>query len=229
MNITNTPGIDHIAPRKWRPYVAGESLQDYAARFPHMGGVKIAAQLSREARCVPSDMCIVEVGTWLGGGTAQLALGASEATPIHCYDRFECRGQDVRKAAAFNVKFKHRGDTLPWVKAALAPFEADIFLHRIELASTHARIDSVLPIGLYVDDASKSADLWHRAMAAFKSRFVPKKTLLFLMDYFFYERAGKKFAGQRDYMHAHADEFTLLDDHVGDTSTAVFLYLGNDA
>jgi hypothetical protein len=49
------------------------------------------------------------------------------------------------------------------------------------------------------------------------------------MDYFFYERAGKKFAAQRDYMHAHADEFVLLDDHVGDTSTAVFLYRSDGA
>jgi hypothetical protein len=65
-------------------------------------------------------------------------------------------------------------------------------------------------------------------MGAFKHCFIPGETILVLMDYYYYERAGNSYRTQYQYMTSgeHAHEFELLDDHVGDTSTAIFLYRG---
>jgi hypothetical protein len=221
--ITTKPGIDHIAPATWSPYQPPETLNEYAARFPHMGGVKIGPELMRAASGVPPTQCIVEVGVWLGGGTAHLALGAHPQTPIYCFDWFRCWGEDARKAHAFGVNFENGGDTLPWLKAALTPFDRNIIYKRVELR-TLLPVEEP-PIAIYVDDASKSPLLWKRAMDVFKPRFIPG-TWLYLMDYYFFERAGKSFTAQRDYMNAHKDEFTLIRGHIGETSCAVFRFNG---
>ena len=56
------------------------------------------------ARHAPAGTSIVEVGTWLGAGTAQLALGIRErARPsevaLHCYDRWQANRSEITKAA----------------------------------------------------------------------------------------------------------------------------------
>ena len=66
-------------------------LYAMANRIPSMGGREIGPVLRNLARHAPAGTSIVEVGTWLGAGTAQLALGIRErARPsevaLHCYD-----------------------------------------------------------------------------------------------------------------------------------------------
>lgn len=226
MNITNKPGIDHIAPAKWAPYRPGESVWQYAARFPHMGGVKIGQVLARLAAGCPAGGDIVEVGPWLGGGTAYLALGAPRTCRINVYDRFKCYAHDAKKAAAFGVPIRQNDDTLPHVQKALAPFRAKIVYNRVDL--NVRMLQFYRPISLYVDDASKQPTAWHNVMGAFKHCFIPGKTRLVLMDYYYYERMGNIYRTQHDYITdaKRAHEFELLDDHVGDTSTAIFLYRG---
>jgi hypothetical protein len=226
MNITNKPGIDHIAPAKWSPHKPGESLKDYAARFPHMGGVKIGDILTELAERCPIGARIVEVGPWLGGGTAHLALGAPRNCYVHLYDRFQCYAADAKKAAAFGIPLQQNDDTLPHVKKALAPFGANIIYHRVDLNTRMIKFNA--PINLYIDDASKHHTAWNNVMSAFKHHFIPNETLLVLMDYYYYERAGNSYRTQYQYMTSgkYAHEFELVDDHVGATSTAIFRYLG---
>ena len=53
-------------------------LHELAEKIPSMGGTEIGALLREAARNAPSNTAIVEVGCWLGAGTAQLALGIRE-------------------------------------------------------------------------------------------------------------------------------------------------------
>jgi hypothetical protein len=49
--------------------------------IPSMGGRQIGPFLQRAAADVPGEMAIVEVGTWLGAATAELARGLQGKRP----------------------------------------------------------------------------------------------------------------------------------------------------
>lgn len=190
-----------------------------AKALPSMGGREIGAALMMMAGHVPEGQAIVEVGSWLGSGTAHLAMGARHSgAPVHAYDRWKASEQEVAKAAASGIAFEPGQDTLPWVKEKLAPFRVPIHFHQggLKEAAWDGR-----PIGLYVDDASKSPELWRRATKVFLPH-VPIGGILVLMDYFFFEQKGNRYRAQYRWMATRGDRFRMLEHHVGGTTAAIF-------
>lgn len=200
-------------------------LRALANKFPHQGGVAIGAWLERFAAGVVPGSAIIELGCWLGGGTAHLALGAMESgAPIFTWDRFICVNEEERgKAAAFKIDFKIGTNTLPWVQDRLKPFPAQIMFNK---GSFRKFVwDDKISIGLYVDDLTKVDEIWRGAMDAFLPSFIPAKTHLFLMDYHFDEAAGPKYAAQKRWMAQNQNRFELIQDRMAGTSTALFKFL----
>lgn len=194
-------------------------LRAIAASLPSMGGVEIGPLLERLASEVPKDQTIVEVGCWLGAGTAHLALGAMKsAAPIHVYDRWRTHRNEVPKAARHGVDINEGQDTLPLVQAALRPFGVKIHWHRCDIRRARW-LGS--PIGLYVDDASKGAAAWKRASRTFL-RCVAVGGVAALMDYHFHETAGPGYLSQKRYMEARADRFEMIEDRPAGSTCAVF-------
>lgn len=202
--------------------VETECLRAYAQSLPSQGGVEIGPWLEKYAAQAPAGSAIVELGSWLGAGTAFLALGANETSEIHVYDRWEASPLEVEKAARFGVALRHGEDTLPRVMRALEPFRAKIVFHKGSLKELYW---GFTPIGVYVDDATKVEPLWLKAMAVFKPHFIAGETILVLMDYHFDEKGGEKYAAQKRYM-AGSREFEWIADRIGGSSAAVFRYLG---
>lgn len=195
------------------------SLHRIAAALPGMGGVQIGPVLEQLASDVPEGQAIVEVGCWLGAGTAHLALGARDnGTSIHCFDRWKANLGEVRVAGRFGVALERGQDTLPRVRESLRPFGADINWHQggLRKSSWHGQT-----IGLYVDDASKSPELWHHAAKTFIPH-VPVGGFLVLMDFYFFETRGARYKAQYRWMATRGDRFKQVGDHVGGTSTAIF-------
>lgn len=200
-----------------------EQLRDYAKTFPSQGGVEIGPWLERYAAEVPAGSAIIELGTWLGAGTAQLALGALKSgAMIHTYDSFKAGAHHRIKAAKRGIALTPGENVLPRVVEALKPFGDGIVFHKKKI--TDAKWQGP-PIGLYVDDATKLEPVWLHAMAVFGPWFIAKQTLLVLMDYHFDEKAGEAYGAQKRYM-AENKQFTQIEDRIGNTSTAVFRYLG---
>lgn len=201
-----------------------DELREYAKTFPHQGGVSIGPSLEKYAAEIEPGSSIVEVGCWLGGGTAHLALGAMQThAPIFTWDRFICVNEEEQgKAARFGIDFTIGSDTLPWVRERLDKFPAEINYNK---GSWRKFTWDRGPIGLYVDDLTKSEDLWNAAMAAFLPHFIPGKTHLFLMDYNFDIEAGPKYAAQKRYMAANPDRFEMLGDWLDGTTTALFRFV----
>jgi hypothetical protein len=203
-----------------------DQLKEHAKCFAQQGGVDIGPWLERYAGEVEAGEAIVELGCWLGAGTAHLALGAMKSgAPIYTYDRFVCINEEERgKAEKFGLQFKIGQDTLPYVRGMLKPFPTAIHYckgtYRSEFPWVKQRI------GLYVDDLTKTDDRWLPAMKAFLPFFIPGKTHLFLMDYHFDESAGPKYAAQKRYIAANASKFELIAERMGATTTALFRYLG---
>lgn len=202
-------------------------LRQIARALPSQGGAEIGAYLERYAADVPQVSAIVEVGSWLGAGTAHLALGAMQSgAAIYVYDRFFCANDEERdKAARFGVKLKVGEDTLPRVMESLEPFHAPIHYIKGSVKESTFHWDKGA-IGLYVDDLTKTDPIWLPVIKRVRPQFIPGKTILVLMDFHFDETAGDKYGAQKRYMAANKKHFEQLEDRIGGTTTAVFRYLG---
>jgi hypothetical protein len=170
-----------------------------------MGALKIADLLRQYAAQVPTGKAIVEVGSWLGAGTYELA--AASNTVLHVYDYFKARGSEITKAAAFGIELAPEEDTLPMVKAYLKPFGSRVVFHK---GAIHRAKYNGPPIGLYVDDASKS--LWKQVVRIF-SPYFDQDTVLILMDYHY-----PKCTHLREAMNG----YEMLLERTPDSSTAIF-------
>ncbi|MCC6947655.1 MAG: hypothetical protein IT539_07800 [Bradyrhizobiaceae bacterium] len=202
-------------------------LEQLAGQFPSMGGKEIGPFLRKLAREAPSDMAIVEVGSWLGAGTAQLAIGvrergADQSVTIHTYDRWIATGGEIEKALRKSgLVLSKNQDTLPWVMEKLRPFGARIKFVKRDIAA----IDwSGGAISVYVDDASKTPAKFHHVLRTFGPSWIPGITVLVLMDYYYWEKTGSEgHKCQKYFIEAHRKHFTHIDDFRRG-SNAAFLY-----
>lgn len=206
-------------------------LEDAAARIPCMGAKKIGTILRQAAAEVPAGSCIVEVGAWLGAGTAQLAMGAmaSPSGPeVHVFDRFTASASEVGKAAAADITLVEGQDTRPVVGKHLSAFDASVHLHRGDIRDiewTHGSI------GLYVDDASKEMKEFSHVLKTFGPSWVPGQTILIMMDFGYWRKfahdpaAEKRLRAQYDFITAHPDCFEMVDERpVKGSSAAIIRY-----
>ena len=169
---------------------------------------------------------IVEVGTWLGAGTAQLALGIRErARPsevaLHCYDRWQANRSEITKAAGCGVHLAFEEDTLPRVRRTLEPFGVPVEYHKGELLGV--RWDGG-PISVYVDDAAKMPEAFLHALRTFGPSWVPGTTRLVFMDYDYWRTGILEHRCQKAVVESNAACFERLE-HI-DLSHAVFRYMG---
>ena len=199
-------------------------LERKAAAFPSMGGVQIGHHLRAAARAARPGSAVVEVGCWLGAGTAQLALGLREGgrlgdVQVHCFDRFTVSGSEAEKAAAFGLTLQPRQDSRPVVAASLEPFGADVRLHRGSILGARW---SGPAISVYVDDASKSPRLWSHAVATFAPHWIVGETRLLLMDFFYYQKTGRAdHRCQQDFLDQHRDCFEEIGREPGTSLMAL--------
>jgi hypothetical protein len=170
-----------------RATASREELASIARATPAMqdGGRATGDELVRAAREVSPGLPIVELGSWLGSGTAHLALGVLDGrgrSQIVTFDRWVARKGQRAKAAAQGVEFAEEQDTLPWVVESLRPFGVSIEFRKGDLldASWDGR-----PIGLYVDDAAKDWSLFVRSLEVFAPSWIPHVTTLMMMDLHF--------------------------------------------
>lgn len=200
--------------------------------IPSMGGRQIGGYLQRWALEVKPGRSIVELGVWLGAGTAQMALGAMEGNhpTIWAYDRFRAQASEVAKARAQGMSLQGHQNTLLVVSNILAARGL-----RQQVALVKGTIPPAMfegkPIGLYVDDACKREGRFLGALAVFGPHWIPGETVVILMDYWYFEKKpsvnGLKF--QFDWMQEHKECFDIVLDRLpGVASIAAFRYRGGE-
>jgi len=206
-----------------------QSLFEVATRIPSMGGMEIGPALRDFARAVRSNTAIVEVGCWLGAGTAQLALGVLEndeptGIRIHCYDRWAANAAEVEKAQRWGLNLSEGDDLLPHTKRMLQPFAVPIEFHQGDIRST---VWDGGPISLYVDDASKKPKLFYHSLLTFAPMWVPGDTVIFFMDFNIWKTSGDpEHRCQKEFIEAYPKSFEQIH-HPGvssDPEVAVFRY-----
>lgn len=185
--------------------------------IPEMGGRQIGRHLEAWAAECASN--IVEVGCWLGAGTAFLAAGAARSgARVHTYDKWRARPSEVAKAGAQGLTIHSGQDTLPLVRTLLAEFQ-NIDFHKGDIRACTWCGD---PIGLYVDDAAKLEETFSHVRRTFWPS-LEAGAVLVMMDYHYYERTGNRHRSQVDYIGPNPD-FKLIHDRIEGTSAAAFRY-----
>ena len=194
--------------------------------IPSMGGGALKDLFFVNAKEATDGSAIVELGTWLGAGTKHIADGVKASgnnVEIHTYDDFIIRGNEVQKAAKFGVKVEANKNCLPLVKKFLSAYNNIIF-HKGEITKTEW---NKKPIHMYIDDACKYEENFIKALKIFSPYWIPGKTIIVLMDFYFYllrsYDEGLKF--QFDFIKSHSDNFKPIIKYEK-LCTAVFLYKG---
>lgn len=195
------------------------TLEERAASIPHMGARNIGdrlRQLASEAKA-----SIVECGSWLGSGTAYLALGAKQSgVRLHTYDKFRANDSEIVKAAAFGLTLEHGQNTLPIVREYLRPFDVDIEFHRGGMEGAEWCGD---PIDLFVLDAAKRSPAFPAVVETFWP-YLCDGARLVLMDFHHYERGGDRYREQQRFMAQHPEYEPVEDRIEGDSSAALFVF-----
>ncbi len=202
-------------------------LERLAAEIPSMGGAKLAQVLRRCAHQAPAGTTLVEVGSWLGAGTAQLAIGVGnrsqgESVAIHCYDRWKATAAEVGKASRHGVYLTEDGDLLPAVRDLLQPFQVPIHFHQGELSESRWNGQ---PIGVYIDDASKTPPLFCHALLTFGASWIPGQTVLILMDYHDWKKDDNcDHKCQKHFIEANRKCFEPIQNETSDISASFEMF-----
>ncbi len=186
--------------------------------IPSMGGTGLGPWLQKWA--LDADV-VVELGTWLGAATAQLASTCQGV--IHTYDIFEIRGNEVEKAAKYEMAVTVGQDSLKLVQKLLADY-TNIIYHKGKISSQPW---DGTPIDLYVDDACKYEPEFLDALRRFSPSWIPGKTVCVFMDYWWYlsRTRDKRAKFQKNFLSSQRGcfEHIMSDKHLG---CAAFKYLG---
>ena len=183
-----------------------------------MGGTTIGPFLRLLASQAPADSSIVEVGTWLGAGTAYLALGVRDrndrSVDIHCFDGWSASKAERQEALIQKgIVLESFEDTLPRVQDVLSSFQVDIRYHKGDV--NDAQWDG-RRISVYVDDASKGPDTFLHVLKTFGPYWIPGETVIVLMDYYYWKKLRRwraiEYRCQQSFIEAHSDHFTLIKD-----------------
>jgi len=192
--------------------------------IPSMGGAQIGEDLEYFAGLSEKNTSIVEVGTWLGAGTYHLAKGINEKNvEVHCFDRFQSNIQEVNKAAGNDLILTVGQDTLPIVKEYLKEFK-NIVYHKTNIYEAKWEGKK---ISLYVDDACKRTDKFIYAIKTFSPCWIPGKTIIILMDFFWHlKHPDEKDAQcQPEFIEKNKEFFHHIRDW-NKRACSAFLYLG---
>jgi len=212
-----------------------KELEDYADTIPSMGGKELKKHIFKYVEGVKEKRSIVELGTWMGAATAQIALALlyyGKDNPVYTYDKFLVSGRQPLKAAKAGWEIHRRDDIYKTVVKILEPFDCDITVIKGIIQDVSYNREK---IGLYIDDALKQEERFLKALKTFSPYFVPGETVCILMDYYLFEkRRDKKHQFQYDFMQKHKDNFELIEDRIDSTyrpeegkdEGAVFLYKG---
>lgn len=215
------------------PVITTEGVE--LSEIPEMGGRRIGGFLREWAKSAPANTNIVELGTWLGAGTAQMATGLQSrgddhGIRIHTFDSFKISASSAEKAKAQGVIFNEGDDTLPWVRDALKSYAPLVEFHKgmIDEQTTW----NGEPISLYVDDATKYPYPFYLCLKKFGPSWIPGKTIVVLMDALIYlkkkDLPAKNLADlriQHDFVTERPNSFTAIEGFQ-DTSVAAYRYEG---
>lgn len=196
-----------------------QDLEAVARSLPSMGGRELGPWLRPLARLAEPPACVVELGTWMGAGTAQCALGVRPGVLVHSFDTFRMTHSAYARTR-FGLDIGSGQDTLPTVQRALAPF-GNVQLHRADVSQLTGQWQ--VPVAMLVADTCKGQGQWAAAMRYFMPALQPGAAVV-LMDFFLGDKTGKhKYGAQKRWVAQHP-ELSYLGRPLPGCCAAAFEY-----
>ncbi len=206
-------------------------LISHADKIPSLGngGKVIRDYLIKYAQAVKPNRSIVEVGSWLGSATGFLCAGSilGHGNLIHAYDLWKASPVYVKRAERFHdIKFAVNQDLLPVFLKNTKQFSKYIVPHKGSIVDACYQGED---IGLAVFDMGQGKLHTDAALRVFEDSFIPGETIIFFMDYYFYETHCD------DRIYRYQLDFANLNEKIGTlefierpkkSRTAIFRYLG---
>ncbi len=165
-----------------------------ANKIPELGhgGKSTKSYLYSYAQRVPENGIIIDVGPFLGSTTGYLMAGLMDAgrrARIFSFDKWEadagyCEkaknhlGLTLREGSSLLPLFLKNVRRIPFPSGDLSTVKGDIF---------KTTWDKDLKISLAVFDPGNGRATTEALMRTFSPAFIPGKTIIFFMDFYFYE------------------------------------------
>jgi hypothetical protein len=210
-----------------------KKLMELASKVPELGGggKKIGDTLLTAAKNVENGQAIIEIGSYLGSATAFLCAGVKYSerdVEIHCYDKWQADETYKERAKKHNnLNFYLGQDLRPFFLENIDPIKIPVDTYKEDFGKVK-KWESKRKIGLLVHDAGCELSIMQNILKLFRRSFIKDKTLLILMDYYFYERKKEpEFKIQKAFMEKHKDTFMFIRK-IKNSRAAIFMYTGND-
>ena len=206
------PHFDAIRSRPWNS--RRFALPGWTRNYPTMLTQEEMRMLAWVAEETPVAGAIIDLGAFLGGSSASLALGAAKATPpkrVHSYDRFRL---DEKVKFQFLYRkghgFAEGEDALPIFHRFTKPVAAAIEAHPGDVIE--ARWDGS-PIAVLFVDLSKTKAINDHLLATFFPALVPG-SIIVQQDFLFFRNPWlyptmQKLEGAVE-MLAHTDQNSVI-------------------
>jgi hypothetical protein len=203
--------------------------EQIASQIPSLGvgGITISRELMEYASKVKQENAIVELGPWLGSATSYLSIGSmfGNNAIIHSYDMW-IASETYRHRAKYrnDLSLQLNEDLQPYFMKNLEGFK-NIVPHKMSIFDINWDGTRVELLIVDMGNGKKHTD---QVFEVFKNYFIPGKTIIFLMDYYFYtSRKALAYHYQKDLMEANYKSFQLYE-RPRRSRTAIFRYLGGE-
>lgn len=198
-------------------------------KIPSMNPPEVNAYLQTTGARWSGLGAVVECGCWLGGGTARLVQGLIAAgydRELHCYDRWQANGGEMKKARKSGVKFQNGDDILPHFLVNLAPYGVEI---RANKGAIQEARWTEGPIEIFILDAAKQYEPFFKTLCAFGPHWIAGHTVVGFMDLKFYAKRSNpdsaRYLHQRLFVEHYAGAFEVMRDNP-DEEPAFYRYMG---
>jgi hypothetical protein len=201
----------------------------HADKIPSLGGggKGIKKYLIKYASQVKRDRSIIELGPWLGSATAYICIGiilGGHDYDYHVWDKWEMVEPFISRAKLkHGIDFKNSDDIYNLFYKNIQLFGVYINVHRESILDI--KWNNNKKIGLYIDDIGSLKNQVDYKMKMLTPAFIPGETILFMMDYYFYETHPKN-QYQKQFFDKNNDVFKFIER--AGQKCAIFRYIGEE-
>jgi len=182
-------------------------------RIPSQGGRQLGEDFDKYVSLMDNGLSIVEMGAWLGAGTAQIAYSmqkyGKDKSTLYCIDSFLVHGRELEKAKNQGLMVKHHQDTLSIVKNYLSELSENVNIefHKMNVMTYKHTGEK---IGVYVLDCAKKDPTFTTLITKMEKYFIPGKTIVFFMDYYYYKKTKSDSNKAQERYVKKSHKYTLL-------------------
>jgi hypothetical protein len=208
-------------------------LKKYAEGIPSLGsgGITIKDLIKKYASKLSDSDNVIDIGSYIGsttGFTAAALIDKGIKATIHCFDPWMVDESLKRKMKFYNeLDFNVGDDLLPVFNAYMEPFN-EIKINRNKISILDARWHGP-KVQLLIDDICLRKDKNDHMIKIFSPYFIPGKTIIIRLDYYFYEsKKDPIYSYEKRFMELNKDVFKFIERGPQASRAAVFMYMGGE-